>query len=236
MKIGLVIISLLLALPQLSQASQKIVVLDTGLDITDTRLSPKLCAEGHKDFTNTELKDTHGHGTHVVGLIEQYAKDTDYCLVIVKYYREEDDKIKNMKAYKEALTYAFSLEPKIINFSGSGPQFDEDELVLIKDHPNTILVTSAGNEKVNLDIEKRYPASYKEKNIIVVGSIDAVSTTKDAGKNKSSFSNYGKIVTHWEIGNLVLSTAPDGKQVYNSGTSMSSAIYTGKLIYTTREK
>jgi len=213
--------SLLLSIPVLAQT--RVVVLDTGLDIQDTRFSAHICNEGHKDFTNTELDDVEGHGTHIVGLIQQYAGDADYCLIIVKYYKDSST-YNNMKAYTAALKYSFSLEPAIINFSGIGPKFDEDELLEIQHHPEVVMIVAAGNEGTNLDEKKYYPASYEEANVITIGSIDWLT------EHISKFSNYGKVVKGWEVGEFVKSTLPKGQEGYMQGTSMSTAIFCGKKI------
>jgi subtilisin family serine protease len=204
-------------------AQTKVVVLDTGLNINDTRLSPHLCDGGHKDFTHTQLEDVNGHGTHIVGLIEQYAGDSDYCLIIVKYYKESN-KNENMSSYMEALKYAFSLNPNIINFSGSGPVFDEDERLEIKNHPGVIMIVAAGNNGTSLDKTPYYPASYESENILVVGSVDWLTG------NKSKFSNYGHRVTNWEVGDYVKSTLPNGEEGYMQGTSQATAEFCGRYI------
>lgn len=222
MKTGLnFLLAILFSVPAFAQT--RVVVLDTGLDINDSRLATHLCDGGHKDFTGTTLNDVNGHGTHVTGLIEQYAENSDYCLIIVKYYKE-DSKNGNMKAYMEALQYSFGLNPDMINFSGSGPEFSEDERLEIVNHPGTILVAAAGNDGKDLDTTKFYPGCYNETNVITVGSIDWLTG------HRSRFSNYGSYVHAWEVGEWVKSTLPGGKDGYMQGTSQAAAIRTGKMI------
>ena len=67
----------------------RIAVIDTGIDLKDTRINSHLCATGHVDFTEEGLQDDIGHGTAIVGLIEQYAKDSNYCIVMIKWYGEK---------------------------------------------------------------------------------------------------------------------------------------------------
>ena len=62
----------------LANAQQKsktlvVAVIDTGIDAQAFNRHV-LCKTGHKDFTGTGIQDRHGHGTHISGLIDQYAK------------------------------------------------------------------------------------------------------------------------------------------------------------------
>lgn len=215
-----------------SFATIKIGVLDSGLDIEDPRLKPYLCKEGHKDFTGEGLIDYHGHGTHVVGLITQFAGHGDYCLIIAKYY---SPKINSAWPYLNALEYLIKLNVDIINISGGGSIFFPSEERLIQNAKNTVFIVAAGNDSVDLDITTKYqyyPACIKSPNILVVGNL------KRKGIRHED-SNYGKIVKYWEIGTHVLSTVPNNdpyaiekynKYGFMTGTSMSCAIYTGKIV------
>lgn len=193
----------------------KVVVLDTGLDITDARFH--LCSTGHRDFTNTGIQDTAGHGTHVAGLITQYAGNANYCLVIVKYVA--DFELSDDRAYSNAIEYSVSLHPKYINLSGSGPSKGLREEYAINENPDITFVVAAGNEHFSLDLKDWWPASYPYKNVVVVGSTDY------------SGANYGKRVNAKEPGLRVKSFLPNGKEGFMTGTSQSTAIHTGKLIH-----
>lgn len=193
-------------------------VIDTGLDLHDSRLSAHLCDTGHKDFTGKGLQDDEDHGTHIVGLIEQYAKDSNYCLVILKYYEtipESSGAAWELAAVKEAVKQHLDL----VNMSLSGDGYIPEEKRLLCMSPETVFIIAAGNDGVDLDESPRCPASYGCANMLVVGSYH------------SAFSNYGKVVTAWENGEDVLSTLPNGETGHKTGTSQATAIRTGKLIY-----
>ena len=201
----------------------KIAIVDTGLDLKDPRFKDVLCSEGHKDFTGEGIQDTVGHGTHVAGLTKEYAKSSNYCFTIYKFYS-----IKNssLDRYVQALKTALESDNHLINSSAGGTTSDITEKAVIARHPKKTIIASAGNDNINLDKNcTYYPVCYGLSNVLSVGSYIAPGI-------KSPTSNYGEIVPmYWEIGENVLSTLPNNKTGRMSGTSMAAAIYTGKLIY-----
>lgn len=216
--------------PQTVKERIKVAVVDTGLDLRDPRFQFHLCEEGHRDFTGTGIKDVHGHGTHVAGIIKERATSQDFCLMILKYYTDEQTGEQNLLAEVEAFRHAAAHGATIVNFSGGGPEFHESEFLTIRDNPKVWFVVAAGNNGKNLDFlwDRYYPASYPFSNVITVGNV-----YQDGRKVPSS--NYGRQVDQWEVGYEVDSTLPcqpyqkvcRGKM---TGTSQATAIYTSKLI------
>ena len=226
----------------------KVAVIDTGFDFESTWpkhkfdkwvinrsffgpspqhiQKPRLCNEGHKDFTGEGLSDRHGHGTHIAGIIGKHARNSNYCLVIIKYYSQGEDGSVNLKREIQAFQYALNIKVDIINFSGGGPSpsYKEHEIVKKLLARGTKLVFAAGNENENIDIpeNKYYPASYSPK-IFTVGSYKRNLT-------RARTSNYGKSVNYWEIGDNVLSLLPGDRIGYMGGTSQATAVKTGKII------
>lgn len=200
----------------------KLAVIDTGLDLNDPRFKSVLCKSGHKDFTGSGIKDTVEHGTHVTGLIKQYAKNADYCILIYKFYQPDE-----LNAAREILAIKEAIKAKvdIINISGGGEEYSKEEYELIKNNPKVLFVVAAGNNGENLDIEnnKYYPASHKLPNILAIGGLNEDGT-------RGSYSNYGTFVI-WERGTDVLSTIPNGRMGIKSGSSMATAIKTGKILH-----
>ena len=92
----------------------------------------------------------------------------------------------------------------------------------------SIFIVAAGNNSEDLDKCKindcYYPASFSLNNIHVVGNLN------ENGKRNET-SNYGSHVHYWEMGTKVISTIPDNKYYKMTGTSMATAIHTGKFIY-----
>jgi subtilisin family serine protease len=209
---------LLLLISQLlisSYATEKVVIIDTGLDIKDNRFH-HLCATGHKDFTHTGMTDNHGHGTHIAGIIDKNLSDK-YCIVIVKYWNMPTDK-HVLETYLAALTYATSLSPKVINLSLVGEDFVLDEYSLMKQASTTQFIVSAGNTHTQFGFFTNiYPAQYKLPNITVVGALH--------NGVKASYSNYGDTVTKWEEG-AIESFARNNGNIVMRGTSQATARYT----------
>ena len=206
----------------------RIAVIDTGLDLTDPRFFNHICRTGHKSFVpdGAFLDDLSGHGTFVAGLIQQYAGEgSNYCMVIYKYYQESAPGELNEKREVLALQAAVDNGADIVNFSGGGPDFNEEESLIIKNNPQITFVVAAGNDELDLDIpgNKFYPASLFYKNEEVIGNIDK------NGKRAFS-SNYSKKIKNWEVGVDVSSYLHYGKTGKESGTSKSTAIFSGKLV------
>jgi subtilisin family serine protease len=217
---------ILISLPcvSYSRGIAKIAVIDTGLDVNDDRFKELIC--GYRDLTGEGIEDKHGHGTHIAGLIKQYAENAHYCLYIIKFYSERASNFSNTSRMAEAIRDAANSGAKIVNISGGGGSFSEIEYLAIKNHPKVRFIVAAGNDGANLDKStyKYYPACYNLKNITAVGAL---------GTNNKRLhdSNYGSNIKTWEVGENILSTLPNGENGVFSGTSMATAIHTGKVIH-----
>lgn len=210
----------------------RIAVIDSGLDLSDKRFEGHICPNPGKSFvkdpklTDAEnLLDKNGHGTLVTSIIQQYAGDTKFCFSFYKYYSDTLPGIVNLHNEIKAIKQAIADGADIINISGGGPEFDEDESLAIKNNPDTLFVVAAGNDNQDLDKpeNKFYPASYGFKNEIVVGALTA-------DKKRLPQSNYGKNIVFKELGENVPGYLPDNKVGTMTGTSMATAIYTGKFV------
>jgi len=210
----------------------KVAIVDSGFDFDSEwkdaekkgLKKPKLCKDGHKDFTKKGIKDNHGHGTHIAGLIAKYAENSSYCLVIVKQYSSKNTGEENLKTSIEAFEYLNTIDIDLINVSGGGPGFSYKEYAAIKNllDKGVIIVAAAGNESEKIEnhvlkvsksilyiqrnsgkiITKKptnmfYPAAYDPR-IISVQSVD-----KFGHLMKSS--NYGPAMLAEELGLNVLS-------------------------------
>jgi hypothetical protein len=227
MKLAIYLLFLLSTVVYAENPILKIGVIDTGLDLNDDRINLHLCKSGHTDFTSTGIRDIVGHGTHVAGLIEKYAGESEnYCLIVYKYYLEKDRNTnKNDEREILALQKAIRDGVNIVNFSSGGKNYDENERRIIEENPNITFVVSAGNNGLNIDKigGSFYPASLSLDNIQVVGNLGL------DGK-KAPSSNWASRAINWEVGEKVYSTLPNGFYGYMAGTSQAAAIFTGKLV------
>lgn len=180
---------------------------------------------------NNDVQDTHGHGTHIAGIIKtqfkqkapQVSDGKNLQLMILKYYSTGSKNSETITASIKAIRYANAMKAKIINYSGGGPQQSNHELkaLLETQRKNIIFVAAAGNNKENTDVMKFYPASYRLSNMISVGA------SSEKG-DLLSFSNFGKeSVDILAMGSNVVSTLPKNKYGVMSGTSQATALVSG---------
>lgn len=204
----------------------KIAVIDTGYTDSYNYGNVNLCPSGHRGFTKDKsIEDKNSHGSQVAKLISEQLKGVSrasWCLVIIKYYEESMGGLEAVEASERALQYLLTTDVKYINYSSSGSSSSEVERALVKALINrgVKVFVSAGNEGLELSWlsgHERYPAMY-DKRIYVIGAVDARG-------NRSESSNYGEVVKHYELG---VNVSVGGALV--SGTSFSTAIFTGKTV------
>ncbi len=231
--------NLLISLPL--YATVKIAVIDTGYDFKSIwglkaghkfpkgLAMPKICPGRHVDFTREEtdkeyLKDNHGHGTHIAGIIASVAQDFDYCLVIIKFYDPKAAPTNNLANTIKAFKHAIEERVDIINFSGGGIAPDEEErkIVLKAISLGIRVVAAAGNERSDVSKHPYYPALYSP-------LIDSVGNVNEKGEIAPS-SNYGRGIASYRVGTNVLSLLPDNQYGYMTGTSQSTAVRTGEIV------
>lgn len=220
-----------------SLATIKVAVIDTGFDIRSTwptadkietgYTRPVLCANHFNFISNTrDVTDNHGHGTHIAGLIAKYAEQTDYCILVLKYYDPKVPNTDNLKNSIRAFRYAITQKVDIINYSGGGTERSEEECTAVKMalDAGIRVVAAAGNERSNLDLHPYYPALCDAR-VMIVGNYQT------NGKRAPSANYSAK--QYWvvpEVGTDILSLLPKNQYGYMSGTSQATAIVTGKLV------
>jgi subtilisin family serine protease len=203
--------------------TKTVAVIDTGIakPILDLGREMGICKFGHKDFTGEGVIDVHGHGTNVSGLIHRGAAGSDYCQVIIKYYSKNATNQENVDREMEAIAYAIAIKVDYINISGGGVNpFLKEKVLIEKALAHGIkVIAAAGNEKSDLLTHTFYPAMYDDRIIVVGNGTDE--------EHKAKTSNYGDRVDAWRDGEKQTAFG-----ITETGTSQSTAIYTGELIKT----
>jgi subtilisin family serine protease len=220
-----------------------VAVIDTGIDASHKALSANIWHNSIENkaqvfgwnFVSDKPNpvDEHGHGTHVAGIIGAIADPNTgvsgvahrVSIMPVKYYSDANPGSVNLKNTVRAINYAVEHGARIINYSGGGPEFSEEEYLAIKkaESKGVLFVSAAGNEHQDTDKSENfyYPSAYRLSNIISVAATDI-------HNNLLNSSNWGKrTVDIAAPGENIFSTLPQGRFGYMSGTSQATAFVTG---------
>lgn len=183
---------------------------------------------------NGILTDNHGHGTHIAGIIGAKAGNNkgisgiapEVSLMILKYYDPKIPGGDNLKNTIAAIHYAVDKGANIINYSGGGTEYSQEEknAIMEAEKKGILFVAAAGNERSNSDQFKYYPADYGLSNIISVTAIDPSTEVL-------SSSNYGtETVDLAAPGQNILSCLPGNAYGYMTGTSQATAFVSGAAV------
>ena len=227
--------------PQLSGVA--VGVVDTGIDTDHIVFSNWLLEnewqDGHDSDGNgfaddrfgysfakdsVDLRDTHGHGTHVSGLIS--CKNCGEGAAL-----SNNAKIVHMAAINilegigtvdiaRGIEYAIQNNVRILNLSfGGGPQSIAFETVIKKAVDAGILIfTSAGNANINLDRSPQMPGALR--GVYNIGAIGP-------GGKPTSYSNHGENnLFLFAPGDKIYSSLPNNRWGVMSGTSMAAPLVT----------
>lgn len=225
-----------------SKKAVTIAVVDTGIKFNHEFLKDNIYADlttkatrsnygkdfsrAHKNKITNKPKDSHGHGTHVSGIIKSVFPDVR--IIPIKYYNAKASGEENLVNSIKALEYAVSLGVDIINYSGGGPEADSfnkaKELRIVKEakRKGILLVAASGNNGSNIDsTENRYfPASYNLDNILTVASYDQ-------NLKLLASSNYGVSTVHVGAPGYKINSATHKFAGKMSGTSQATAFVSG---------
>lgn len=190
-----------------------------------------------------DYQDSHGHGTHVAGLILYGPKLGDRVCPNVRFfscrYYDKGPFSDYVIEGNKCLQKAIDLNVDFINYSSSGVSFQMSEYKLYKKFKG-IAVVAAGNDGYNISVRQpAYPALYgigfmitlangkklpipKLNNVIPIASV-----YPDGGRMTSSNWAHGMIA---EYGYNLKSTGLTNNYDYMSGTSQAAAVFTHKLL------
>lgn len=173
---------------QFDEISPTVAVIDTAVTEDVSRLvscNPSL----NRKFQSGN--SSYSHGTGVASAIHEFSKGKA-CQYLIEAsdgvsFKDED--------VHQALLYALSLNPTIVNLSYSGRNEDliESKLVSQLIDNGVFVVAAAGNKGANIDEIPEYPA--KSDNRVIIASNYEPTTNKGIGVvyTKQSYFNKGKI-------------------------------------------
>lgn len=208
----------------------RVFVLDTGIDVDHPEFRGRICHPKSGDEYGWDFvadrknpTDSHGHGTHVAGIIRSVSPTA--CVAPVKYYSDRATGQQNLDKTVMAIDYAVEHGAQVINYSGGGAEFSSAEMRAIQraETRGVLFVASAGNEFSDTDLADKtyYPAGYALSNIIGVSSVSYL------GEPVPS-SNWGLKHVHVAApGENILSTLPGNRYGYLTGTSQAAAFVSG---------
>ncbi|MDQ0205647.1 S8 family peptidase [Alkalicoccobacillus murimartini] len=195
-----------------------IAILDTGIDPSHLELSDKI-EEGFNAIDDSDdIKDEHGHGTHVSGIAAAITDNQDGIagvswnsrLLPIKVLDENGE--GSSYAVAKGLYWAVDNGADVINMS-LGDYHDSKILydaIRYAYENDVIIVTASGNDNVD---DPMYPAIYPE--VLTVAALDE-------SKERAFYSNYGEHVDVAAPGTSIPSLFVDNQYVVMSGTSMAS--------------
>ena len=218
-------------------------VVDSGVDRTHPDLDGvmwvnegEIPANGIDDDGNGYIDDLHGwdfadwdadpddpngHGTHVAGTVAAeignaagVAGVAPNVEIMALRFLNTQGKGFTSDAIA-ALEYALDQGVEITNNSWGGGTYNVALKSLITDASDHLFVAAAGNDGIDIDVDRAYPAGYNAPNVLSVGS-------HASSGSVSSFSNFGRETVDLSApGSSIVSTVP-GSYGYGSGTSMSA--------------
>ncbi|WP_300461139.1 S8 family serine peptidase [Desulfobacula sp.] len=161
--------------------------------------------------------DADGHGTHIAGIIGAVTDNATgiagVCprvkIMVLKVQGDDSDDMDTTDII-EAVDYARHQGAHIINCSFGGTLFQTEELIAFErfqNENNGLVICSAGNDAINIDINPLYPACYDLPGILSV----AASEQKLPGQYVlAEFSNFGAANADvMAPGKDILSTLPE---------------------------
>lgn len=180
---------------------------------------------------NNKLDDNHGHGTHITGIIAAEANNNkgivgiapEVSVMTLKYFDPSSPGSDNLKNTIKSIHYAIKMGAHIINYSGGGMDYSQEEFDAVNEarKKGILFVAASGNERSNSDKIPYYPADYNLDNIISV-------TAFNPSVEVLASSNWGTESVHIAApGQNVISTLPGNAYGFMTGTSQATAFVTG---------
>ncbi|MFF6981108.1 type VII secretion-associated serine protease mycosin [Streptomyces sp. NPDC008343] len=224
----------------------RVAVIDTGVDVKNRQLAPAVDVKKGRNFLPPNLKDDQGnkiergsedgitdvvgHGTKVAGIIAaRPAKGSGVVglapeATIIPIQQNDAEGHGDTDSLAKAINYAANeAKADVINISQDtvNPITATSTLKGAVDNAlakNIVIVASAGNDGLDGNVKKTYPASYD--GVLAVAS-------SDRNNERAAFSQSGDFVDVAAPGVDMVSTVPRGGHCADNGTSFSAPYVTG---------
>lgn len=216
-----------------ANAEFKVLIVDTGLSLEREDLT-KYVYSKYKD----NYSDKHGHGTHIASIILKNACPSVKIIPCMFYYPGVKNPVKNeVKCLKLGLKHKVDL----VNMSLNGKKSFKIEVDVLKEYeklkiPVHVALGNQGEEsritlpnhpsKYELNKNKKagtiiptYPADLELTNIVKIGALE--------GRGFASYSNIRNKAKYFNGTIKGATLVKGGKDYEMSGTSQSTAYYTG---------
>ncbi|MFJ8014782.1 type VII secretion-associated serine protease mycosin [Streptomyces sp. NPDC096339] len=213
--------------------SIRVAVIDTGVDRVNPQLAGAVDTAAGKDFIDPKggdgTADTIGHGTKVAGLIAARPQEgTGFVglapeATIIPIRQNDGQGKGDAKSLSDAIDHAVAKGAQVINISQDTdvPMFPDSELgkaVQRAIDAKVVVVASAGNDGMNGEKRKTYPAAFP--GVLAVGA-------SDRNNERSAFSQPGDFIGVAAPGVDMVSTVPGFGQCIDNGTSFSAPYVAG---------
>jgi type VII secretion-associated serine protease mycosin len=224
----------------------RVAVIDTGVDVRNRQLAPAVDVKKGRNFLPPNLKDDQGnkiergsedgttdvvgHGTKVAGIIAaRPAKGTGFVglapeATIIPIQQNDAEGHGDTDTLADAINYAANeARANVINISQDtvNPITATSELKRAVDNAlakEIVIVASAGNDGLDGNVKKTYPASYE--GVLAVAA-------SDRNNERAAFSQSGDFVDVSAPGVDMISTVPGGGHCADNGTSFSAPYVAG---------
>ncbi|MFG2744060.1 type VII secretion-associated serine protease mycosin [Streptomyces chartreusis] len=224
----------------------RVAVIDTGVDVKNRQLTPAVEVKSGRNLLPPNLKDdngnkiergsengttdTVGHGTKVAGIIAaRPAKGTGFVglapeATIIPVQQNDAEGHGDTDSLARAINYAANeAKADVINISQDtvNPITATSTLKQAVDNAlakEIVIVASAGNDGLDGNVKKTYPASYD--GVLAVAA-------SDRNNERAAFSQSGDFVDVAAPGVGMISTVPGGGHCADNGTSFSAPYVAG---------
>lgn len=196
-----------------------VAVIDSGIDTDHAwfqgrihSASTSLAQDGEKD----SAEDTHGHGTHVSGIVAKGTSGQVDILAIRVFDRSD---YTTLTVIRFAIDYAVQNGADVINLSLGDNTAKQSEKNMVDAalqnavEQGVVVCAAAGNEY--MDVRNCYPASSS-----FTISVGAIKETAPGVYEWDKYSNQGTLLDFVAPGTKIVSAWNDGETRMDSGTSM----------------